>query len=110
MSMKQIRESRGVPAKRGMRVYFEHGNRFGRIVSAKGGYLKILLDGDKHPGFYHPTWKIDYLQKNTEVKRKLFVCKGCEGVYAEEPVSECDCQLTPPTFAETSFSYLKVNQ
>ena len=25
------------------------------------------------------------------VKRKAFVCRYCEAVYADEPVSSCDC-------------------
>lgn len=63
--MWQIRHNRGVPAKRGMRVIYRGGDspKGGRIMSARGGYLKILLDGDKHTRSYHPTWKLDYLDE-----------------------------------------------
>ena len=65
--MDWIRKSRGVPAKRGMRVFYRYENRFGTIKSARGGYLKILLDGDKWPGTFHPTWKLDYLDQSGKV-------------------------------------------
>lgn len=65
--MARIRKSRGVPAKRGMRVYFHHNKRFGTIRSANGGYLKIQLDGDKWSHNYHPTWKLDYLAADGSV-------------------------------------------
>jgi len=35
--------------------------QLGTITSARGGYLKIRLDGDQHAGTYHPTWEIQYL-------------------------------------------------
>lgn len=65
MSISQIRESRGVPAKVGGRVrYTGSANgvpREGVIVGARNGYLQIRLDGDSHAGDYHPTWKLEYL-------------------------------------------------
>lgn len=64
MSMAQVRQSRGVPAKRGGRVLYtggKDGPRYGTIKSARGGYLMILLDGDKFPQTFHPTWKLEYL-------------------------------------------------
>lgn len=66
MSMARIRKERCVPAKRGMRVRYwsPSGVRYGVIRSAKGGYLRILLDGDKHAGNFHPTWALDYLDEN----------------------------------------------
>jgi hypothetical protein len=59
-----IRRYYGVKAKRGGRVRYtggSSGERLGTIKSARGGYLMILLDGDKHAGTFHPTWKIEYL-------------------------------------------------
>jgi len=59
-----IRNYYGVKAKRGGRVKYTggtRGERFGTIKSARGGYLKILLDGDKYAGTFHPTWKLEYL-------------------------------------------------
>jgi hypothetical protein len=66
MSIKAIRETRCVPAKRGMRVRYNgpSGVRYGTIKSARGGYLRILLDGDKHAGSFHPTWALDYLDSD----------------------------------------------
>lgn len=66
MSISKIRKERQVPAKRGMRVRYwsPSGVRYGTIRSAKGGYLRIVLDGDKHPGNFHPTWALDYLDEN----------------------------------------------
>ena len=67
--MAQIRHNRGVPAKRGMRVRYRGGDRpqTGVIKSARGGYLKIVLDGESHRGTYHPTWKLDYLGNDGSV-------------------------------------------
>lgn len=59
MSMQQIRDRYGVPAKRGARVEFE--GRPGTIVSSRGHHLGIRLDGDRIVLPYHPLWHIDYL-------------------------------------------------
>ena len=62
--MSYIRRYYGVNAKRGGRVRYTggtNGERFGTIKSARGGYLMILLDGDKYAGTFHPTWKLEYL-------------------------------------------------
>lgn len=69
MSMEAIRKSRGVPAKRGMRVLCRHSGRYGTIMSASssGSYLRIKLDGDKHSRPFHPTWKLDYLDESGDV-------------------------------------------
>ena len=67
MTMVSIREHRGVPAKRGMRVFDRHKNRYGTIRSARGGYLRIQLDGDNYSFNYHPTWKLDYLDTDGNV-------------------------------------------
>ncbi len=65
MSIDQIRESRGVPAKVGGRVRYTGGAdglaRDGTITGGVGGYLQIRLDGEKHARNYHPTWKLEYL-------------------------------------------------
>lgn len=29
--------------------------------------------------------------KEEVIRRKAFICEHCEGVYADEPVSQCDC-------------------
>ena len=60
--MEYIRRSRGVPAKRGGLVTYTGGDkpREGRILSAHSGYLMILLEGDKYPGTFHPTWELEY--------------------------------------------------
>lgn len=39
----------------------------GRITSARGGYLRVLVD-DRVPGYrgrllLHPTWQVEYLSK-----------------------------------------------
>lgn len=67
MSMQYIRRSRGVPAKRGMRIFYRHKHRYGTIRSATAGYLRIQLDGDRFAGCYHPTWQLDYLDKKGRV-------------------------------------------
>lgn len=68
MTIADIRKSRRVPAKRGGRVYCKHSKRLGTIKSARGGYLKILLDGDKHTKSFHPTWQLDYLAAGDDNK------------------------------------------
>lgn len=40
-----------------------------------------------------------------KVTRKLFICVGCEGVYADATVSQCDCLQDPPQFIETKCTY-----
>lgn len=64
--MNYIRQTYGVPAKRGGRVKYTGSVgghvQFGTIKSASGGYLVILLDGAKRSGNFHPTWKLEYLK------------------------------------------------
>jgi len=68
MSMKYIRDTYGVPAKRGGRVRYSppgHEPREGRIVGSDGAYLRIRLDPHpgmvQHPTQHHPTWCMEYL-------------------------------------------------
>ncbi len=64
MTMKYIRDTYGVPAKRGGRVEYTdtNGAKFdGTIVSAERGHLRIKLDGLRNTGRYHPTWNIKYI-------------------------------------------------
>lgn len=63
MSMGYIRKTYGVPAKCGMRVVYTDTNgerKPGVITAARGCYLSIRLDGQKHSLPYHPTYNIDY--------------------------------------------------
>ena len=53
-----IRESRKVPAKRGMRVTMD--GKPGRITSGRGGYVMVLFDGERHPQPCHPWWRMTY--------------------------------------------------
>lgn len=58
--MAQVRASRKVPARRGMRVVVD-GNP-GRIASSNGGYIFVRFD--ERPGYSmpcHPTWRVEYL-------------------------------------------------
>lgn len=65
MSMDWVRKNYRVPAKRGARVEYAGDNgsgpRFGTIIRADGGRLRIRLDGDDWAGAYHPTWALRYL-------------------------------------------------
>lgn len=63
MSMAWIRKTYGVPAKRGGRVaYTGDGKReLGTITGARHGYINVRLDGEEHPGPFHPTWELHYL-------------------------------------------------
>jgi len=66
MSIDKIRKKYNIPAKRGGRVKYtgDHNGKvtkYGTIKSARGGYLKILIDGEKTARTFHPTWEIEYL-------------------------------------------------
>lgn len=69
MSMDDIRNTYGVPAKRGMRVrYTDQSGAIwnGRITSARNQYLRVLVD-DRVDGYrgrllLHPTWRVEYLK------------------------------------------------
>ncbi len=71
MSMEYIRTHYGVPAWRGGRIRFTDVNGVvwnGRITSARGAYLRVLVD-DRVPGYrkrliLHPTWQIEYVGPN----------------------------------------------
>lgn len=63
MSMDYIRQSYGVPARRGGRVEFTGNGKvqLGTITAARGHYLRVRLDGDKAAGSFHPLWHLRYL-------------------------------------------------
>lgn len=73
MSLEYIRQTYKVPARRGQRIRYtdEHGTVWnGCITSAKGAYLRVLVD-DRVPGYrgrltLHPTWNIEYVQDTTK--------------------------------------------
>jgi len=67
MSMDYIRRTYKVPAKRGGRICFT-GNKVkepGTIRSAIGSHLRVQLDGSKRTVLLHPTWCVEYLNKET---------------------------------------------
>lgn len=70
MSLQWIRKKYGVPSRRGGRVRYTYKKpaRMGTIRSARGSYLRILLDGDARPGLYHPVWELEYLDVLKEMK------------------------------------------
>ena len=59
MSLEYIRRVYKVPAKRGMAVRAE--GQKGRILGARGPYLRILLEGEIIKKLFHPTWEMEYL-------------------------------------------------
>lgn len=40
-------------------------------------------------------------------KRKAYICTNCEGVYADLPVSECDCQVGVESIFKKGFILYK---
>ncbi len=62
--MEYIRNTYGVPAKRGGRVEYCYPEgsepRAGTIVGSRGAKLRIRLDGNSYVGNYHPTWMLRY--------------------------------------------------
>ena len=68
--MKYIRDTYGVPARRGARVEYQSDKvgrqpRRGTITSADGAYLRIRFDGDRrtYPAPFHPQWGITYVDQ-----------------------------------------------
>lgn len=66
MSMEYIRNTYGIPAKRGARVEYSANGVIvqGTIQGTKGAYLRIKMDGDKVSRLYHPTWQLKYLEES----------------------------------------------
>lgn len=71
MSFEYIRKYYGVPAKRGGRVeYTGNGNsETGTICGSSGAHLRIRLDGKTRSFLFHPTWKLRYLDAQSEEKK-----------------------------------------
>lgn len=67
MSLEYIRETYKVPTNKGQRVSYTGDGvaRQGTIVGARNAHIMVLLDGDKKPGAYHPTWEMKYLDQET---------------------------------------------
>lgn len=63
MSMSYIRESYGVPARKGGRVTWSPSvgvQMTGIIVGTRAQYLRVRFDGEKVARTLHPTWSIEY--------------------------------------------------
>lgn len=67
MSAEYVRNYYGVPAKRGMRITVD--GRPATIVGFDGARLRIRRDGEKHIVNAHPTWRVDYNPKPSEVAK-----------------------------------------
>jgi len=65
MSMKYIRDTYKVPAKRGARIKYRGVAMIqtGTIVGSKGAYIRVRIDGDpfRRVMSYHPTYQMTYL-------------------------------------------------
>lgn len=61
--MQSIRDTHGVPAKRGARVEYHGGLDpvTGTVTSADGQYLRVRLDGEKRSRRFHPAWKLLFI-------------------------------------------------
>ncbi len=64
MSLEYIRNTYGVPAKRGGIVEYSGAGRTlrGVITGADGAHVRVRLEGGKFSMKFHPTWKLRYLQ------------------------------------------------
>lgn len=73
MSIDWIRKQYGVPAKVGGRVEYTGGKtpQIGTITGARGGHLRIKLDGDFSSNPYHPTWELRYLDPPPPAEREV---------------------------------------
>lgn len=62
-SLAYIRDYYGVPAQLKGRVLYtwQNAKQLGTIVGTSGASLLILMDGERHPAPYHPTWELRYL-------------------------------------------------
>lgn len=61
--LEYIRQYYGVPAYAGVRVKVQHGGevREGVILQKGDNYLRVKIDGEKHPLILHPTDGVTYL-------------------------------------------------
>ncbi len=61
--MQWVRDSYGVPAKRGGRVRYtgDRSPQLGTITGTCHGSLRIRLDGEKRSVPFHPAWELEYL-------------------------------------------------
>ncbi len=48
------------------------------------------------------------------IVRDVYICKFCDGIYADEPVTECDCMeapdRSPNNFYKSKIEYTKPKQ
>lgn len=65
MSLRYIRDTYGVPARRGARARYD-GRVYGTITASCGARIHIRLDGDKFSLPFHPTWNLEYLAAKEE--------------------------------------------
>jgi hypothetical protein len=65
VSMQYIRDTYGVPAKRGAKVRYtgDGGTRVGTIVASDGAYIRVRFPQAGIVSL-HPTWKVEYLDES----------------------------------------------
>ncbi len=56
--LQYIRDYYEVPAVIGRVVYYK--DRRGVVCGSHGPHVKIWLEGDKNPGYYHPTYELTW--------------------------------------------------
>lgn len=75
MSLEYIRKTYSVPAYRGGRILFDHGDGGGKckgtITGSRGQYLTVRLDHSERsrPITLHPTWNVEYLPNRDRGER-----------------------------------------
>lgn len=68
-SLAYIRRYYGVPAELKGRVrYTWRGSWYGTIVGTSGAHLMILLDGERSPNPFHPTWELEYVELGPTIR------------------------------------------
>lgn len=68
--MEYIRNTYGVPAKRGRRIRYTGGDepRLGTITGSRNAYLRVMFDGEEFSDLLHPTCEVEYLVDEPEQK------------------------------------------
>jgi hypothetical protein len=90
--LQYIRRTYNVPAFRGIRVRFNYPDApiEGRIMYARGAYIGVKFDGEKHVRSLHPTWQIEYLHDPAMSPPHM---KRCASLREDRDSHDCDCSF-----------------
>jgi hypothetical protein len=87
----------GLQLKRGSII--EYKGKRGHVTHSSGGYIFVILDGEKQSRRYHPTWGITHIKNNKPEECLCYNCFVLKKIKRATPIKpaviDCGCENMP---------------